>query len=83
MERYGTIYTFKLVLGGDMAFQGGAFGHGRAAYNFFCFICDMARQNKHLAPSDYQRKGITAPMEKTTVFGAMLAHGFGDNYGLT
>jgi hypothetical protein len=43
MELHGTIYTFKLVLGGDMAFEGGAFGHVGRAYTFFCFICDMAR----------------------------------------
>jgi hypothetical protein len=53
MEPHGTIYTFKLVQGGDMAFHGGAFGHAGAASTFFCFICDMARQNKRLTPADF------------------------------
>jgi hypothetical protein len=83
MELHGTIYTFMLFLGGDMSFQGGAFGHAGAASTFFCFICDMARQNMSLTPSDYQRKGITPPTEKTTVVAAMLAHAFGEEYGLT
>jgi hypothetical protein len=83
MELHGTIYTFKLVLGGDMAFQGGAFGHAGATSFLFCFICDMPRQNKHLIPAGYQRKGMTPPMEKTTFFAAMLAHAFGEEYGLT
>jgi hypothetical protein len=82
MELHGTIYAFKLVLGGDMTFQGGAFGHAGAASTFSCFICDMARQNKYLTPADYQRKGMTPPMEKTNVFAAMLAHAFGEEYGL-
>jgi hypothetical protein len=83
MELHGTIYTFKLVLDGDMAFQGGAFGHAGAAPTFFCFICDMARLNKHLTPHDYQRKGMTPPMEKTNVFASMLVHAFGEEYGMT
>jgi hypothetical protein len=84
MELDGTIYTFKLVMGGDMAFQGGAFGHVGAASTFFCFICDMARKNKHLTLADYQRKGMTPPMEKTTIFAAMImAHAFGEEYGFT
>jgi hypothetical protein len=58
----------------DIAFQGGAFGHVGAASTFFCFIYDMAGQNKHLTPSDYQRKGITPPMEKTSVFAAIRWH---------
>jgi hypothetical protein len=82
MELHGTTYTFKLVLGGDMAFQGGTFGHAGAESIFFCFICDMARQNKHLAPTDYQRKVMTPPMQKISVFAAMLAHAFGEEYRL-
>jgi hypothetical protein len=83
MELHGTIYTFKLVMGGDMAFQGGAFGHVGAASTLFCFICDMAGHDKHLTPADYQRKGMTPPMEKTYVFATMLAYAFGHEYGLT
>jgi hypothetical protein len=82
MELHGAIYTFKLVIGGDMAFQGGIFGHTGVAYIFFCFICDMARHIKHLTQADYQRKGMTPPMEKTAIFAAMLAHAFGEEYGL-
>jgi hypothetical protein len=55
MEMHGTIYSFKPVMGGNMAFQGGAFGHAGAASTFFRFICDMARQNKHLTLAAYQR----------------------------
>jgi hypothetical protein len=78
MELHGAIYIFKLVIGGDMAFQSGSFGHAGATYTFSCFICDMARQNKHLTPADYTRKGMTTPMEKTPIFAAMLAHAFGE-----
>jgi hypothetical protein len=83
MKLHGAIYIFEIAIGGDMAFQGVTFGHAGAAYIFFCFICDMARNNKHLTPADYQRKGMTPPMEKTFVFAAMLAHAFGEEYGLT
>jgi hypothetical protein len=83
MELYGAIYIFKLVIGGDMAFQGGTFGHDGATSTFFCSICDMARHSKHLTPTDYQRKGMTPPMEKTYFFAAMIAHAFGEEYGLT
>jgi hypothetical protein len=57
MELHGAIYIFKLVIGGDMALQRGTLGHAGAASTFFCFICDMARHNKHLTRADYQRKG--------------------------
>jgi hypothetical protein len=38
MELHGTIYTFKLVLGGDMAFQGGAFRNVGAAHTSFALF---------------------------------------------
>jgi hypothetical protein len=83
MELHGAIYIFKFVIGGDMAFHGGTFGHDGAAYIFFCFICGMSRRKKHLTPANYQRKGMTTPMEKTSIFAAMLAHAFKEEYGLT
>jgi hypothetical protein len=30
MELHGAIYIFKLIIGGDMAFQGGSLGHAGA-----------------------------------------------------
>jgi hypothetical protein len=68
MELHGVIYIFKPVIGVDMAFHGGIFGHDGAAYTFLCSICDMARHNKNLTPADNQRKGMTPPMEKTALF---------------
>jgi hypothetical protein len=83
MELHGAIYIFKFDIGGDMALHGGTFGHAGAASIFFCFICDTARHNKHLTPAEYQRRGMTPPMEKTSLFAAILAHAFGEEYGLT
>jgi hypothetical protein len=82
IELHGTTYTFKLVLGGDLAFHGGAFGRAGAASTFFCFVCDMARHEKHLTPFDYPRKGMTPPMYKISDFAAMLTHALGEEYGL-
>jgi hypothetical protein len=41
-------------------------------------LCNMARHDKHLTPTDYLRKGMTPPMKKTTNVAAMLAHAFGE-----
>jgi hypothetical protein len=38
MELHGAIHIFKLVIGGDMAFQGGSFWHAGAASTFFCLF---------------------------------------------
>jgi threonine aldolase len=43
----------------------------------------VARHNKHLARAKHLRKGMTPPMEKTSVLAAMLAHAFGDECWLT
>eukprot|EP00873_Tetraselmis_striata_P023478 jgi/Tetstr1/443742/TSEL_031730.t1 len=53
MKLHGEVYTFKPVLGGDMAFHG-----------------------------DYERKGMTKPITKSTWYAAMMAHAMGKEYGL-
>jgi hypothetical protein len=72
MELNGAIYIFKLVMVVIYVW------HARASSTFFCFICDMARHNKHLTPADYQRKGMTPSMEKIAISAAVLAHAFGE-----
>jgi hypothetical protein len=65
-----------------VTFQGAALlGHAQATYTFFCFLYDMARQNKHMTPTDYKRRGMTPPMKKTSIFAAMLSHAFGGGMG--
>jgi hypothetical protein len=56
MELHGTIYTFKLVVGGNMAFQGRAFEHDGAASTFVCFICDITRQRTSTSPHPITRE---------------------------
>eukprot|EP00873_Tetraselmis_striata_P006096 jgi/Tetstr1/426360/TSEL_016672.t1 len=82
MKLHGEVYTFKLVLGGDMAFHGGIFGHAGAASTFFCFICDMPSQYMHHTPSDYERKGMTKPITKSIGYAAMMTHAMGKENGL-
>eukprot|EP00873_Tetraselmis_striata_P037237 jgi/Tetstr1/457501/TSEL_044082.t1 len=83
MKLHDEIYTFKMVLGGDMAWQSGIYGHAGAASTFFCFVCDMLKHYMHLTQSDYERKGMSMPMIKSAQYAAMLAHAMGQEYGLT
>eukprot|EP00873_Tetraselmis_striata_P010756 jgi/Tetstr1/431020/TSEL_002038.t1 len=83
MKLHDEIYTFKMVLGGDMAWQSGIYGHAGAASTFFCFVCDMPKHYTHLTQSDYERKGMSMPMIKSAQSAAMLAHAMGQEYGLT
>eukprot|EP00873_Tetraselmis_striata_P038123 jgi/Tetstr1/458387/TSEL_044825.t1 len=49
MKLHGEVYTFKLVLGGDMAMEVSS-GTPAQRLSFFCFICDMPSQYMHLTP---------------------------------
>eukprot|EP00873_Tetraselmis_striata_P038145 jgi/Tetstr1/458409/TSEL_044845.t1 len=83
MKLHDEIYTFQMVLGGDMAWQSGIYGHAGAASTFFCFVCDMSKNHMHLTQRDYERKGMSMPIIKSAQYAAMLAHAMGDEYGLT
>eukprot|EP00873_Tetraselmis_striata_P014508 jgi/Tetstr1/434772/TSEL_023823.t1 len=83
MKLHDDIYTFQMVLGGDMAWQSWIYGHAGAASTFFCFVCDMSKHHMHLTQSDYERKGMSMPIIKSAQYAAMLAHAMGDEYGLT
>eukprot|EP00873_Tetraselmis_striata_P036759 jgi/Tetstr1/457023/TSEL_043687.t1 len=83
MKLHDEIYTLEMVLGGDIAWQSGIYGHAGAASTFFCFVCDMSKHHMHLMQSDYERKGMSMPIIKSAQYAAMLAHAMGDEYGLT
>eukprot|EP00873_Tetraselmis_striata_P037589 jgi/Tetstr1/457853/TSEL_004255.t1 len=54
------------------------FGHaGAATSTFFCFISDMPSLYMHLTSPDYERKGMTKPITKSTWYAAMMAHAMG------
>lgn len=79
---HGHRFNVRLLLGGDMAFLRSILGMSNCSSTYPCFLCLVHKNDLAFTVETLAAMGKAVPAMRTHQMACMLAHCFGEEYGL-